>query len=321
MALLSSTLAYQHSFKNKFEYVPIIPSDTPAAAPPTNQKIKPDPNPPINVAAQEKQEVKVAVQVPKVIYCTRTHSQLQQVVNEFRNCHPLYTQEPNMCVLGARMHLCINNRARDDAKKGKGLDEVCKELRENFKCRFARKKQKVTATAHALTEKGIWDIEDAIEAGKAHMGCPYFATREVFEHSTYIFCPYSYLLDPGIRKAMKMPLRNAVVIFDEAHNIEDIARDGASIDVLPRDFELAIFELGRVNKHYGGGGEGVGVANGGNMGGYLGSAIGKSRFLSAKAVLLRIMSLYGKGSASHRRLWLQRSARQHAPVLCGFRAE
>lgn len=34
-----------------------------------------------------------------------------------------------------------------------------------------------------------------------------------------IFCPYSYLLDPVVRAAMDISLENAVLIFDEAHNI------------------------------------------------------------------------------------------------------
>ena len=39
-----------------------------------------------------------------------------------------------------------------------------------------------------------------------------------------MFTPYAYLLDPVIRSAMKVDIRHAVLIFDEAHNIEDICR-------------------------------------------------------------------------------------------------
>lgn len=39
-----------------------------------------------------------------------------------------------------------------------------------------------------------------------------------------VFCPYSYLLDPVIRGAMNITLDKSVLIFDEAHNIEDTAR-------------------------------------------------------------------------------------------------
>ncbi len=42
-----------------------------------------------------------------------------------------------------------------------------------------------------------------------------------------VLCPYNYLLDPGVRDASRINLEGAVVIFDEAHNIEDISREAA----------------------------------------------------------------------------------------------
>ena len=39
-----------------------------------------------------------------------------------------------------------------------------------------------------------------------------------------VFCPYNYLVDPVIRKSMDVDIDRAVLIFDEAHNIEDNAR-------------------------------------------------------------------------------------------------
>ena len=42
-----------------------------------------------------------------------------------------------------------------------------------------------------------------------------------------VFCPYSYLVDPVIRSAMNIALEGSVLIFDEAHNIEDVSRSAA----------------------------------------------------------------------------------------------
>ena len=41
-----------------------------------------------------------------------------------------------------------------------------------------------------------------------------------------VFCPYNYLIDPVIRKSMEVDISNCVLIFDEAHNIEDNSRCG-----------------------------------------------------------------------------------------------
>ena len=39
-----------------------------------------------------------------------------------------------------------------------------------------------------------------------------------------VFCPYNYLLDPVVRSSLDVDINNAVLIFDEAHNIEDTCR-------------------------------------------------------------------------------------------------
>jgi Fanconi anemia group J protein len=57
-----------------------------------------------------------------------------------------------------------------------------------------------------------------------HTACPYYVARNLATNADLVFCPYSYLLDPCIRAATKVDLNNAVVIFDEAHNIEDQCR-------------------------------------------------------------------------------------------------
>ena len=59
-------------------------------------------------------------------------------------------------------------------------------------------------------------------------GCPYFASRVLAADASLVFCPYNYLIDPAVRDAMDVKVAGAVVIFDEAHNIEDVSRDAAS---------------------------------------------------------------------------------------------
>jgi hypothetical protein len=69
----------------------------------------------------------------KVYYCSRTHSQLVQVIDEFRNCHeeyhPFATRPGFMSIIGSRQHLCINVKAKDAAKReGITLEEKCSEI-------------------------------------------------------------------------------------------------------------------------------------------------------------------------------------------------
>ena len=76
--------------------------------------------------------------------------------------------------------------------------------------------------------------------GKKAKGCPYFVSRDLLnnEEVILIMCPYNYIIDPIIRKSMGLDahLNDAVVVIDEAHNVEDVCREASS-------FEIALADL------------------------------------------------------------------------------
>lgn len=67
--------------------------------------------------------------------------------------------------------------------------------------------------------------------GLKHRGCPYFSSRLISQSADIVFAPYNYILEPNIRASCQVALKDAVVVFDEAHNIEDICRSAASLEV------------------------------------------------------------------------------------------
>lgn len=66
------------------------------------------------------------------------------------------------------------------------------------------------------------------EAYSDHSACPYYLSRALTKHAELVFAPYNYILDPAIRDAMGIDLSGAVVILDEAHNVEDTLRSSGS---------------------------------------------------------------------------------------------
>ena len=85
-----------------------------------------------------------------------------------------------------------------------------------------------------------------MEIGNENAACPYFATQSMQKSSEIVFCPYNYLLDVGIREHMGLALDNAVVIFDEAHNIEDVCNSLASFETDLQQIESAVSELRKI---------------------------------------------------------------------------
>ncbi len=103
-----------------------------------------------------------------------------------------------------------------------GLDEGCKELCEgklHEKCGYHGRSSVLAPNLPA-----IWDVEDAVREGKMLAGCPYYASREKQQQAQLVFCPYNYILDPGVQASLGIDLSGAVVIIDEAHNIADVCR-------------------------------------------------------------------------------------------------
>ena len=66
----------------------------------------------------------------------------------------------------------------------------------------------------------LMDIEDLNRLGRMRGPCPFYLSREMAATANIVFLPYNYLVDPKIRGGLQTQWENAVLIFDEAHNIE-----------------------------------------------------------------------------------------------------
>lgn len=84
----------------------------------------------------------------------------------------------------------------------------------------------VVSSTSPENNNGSDDLRD--EAYSPHAACPYYLSRALAKHAEIVFTPYNYLLDPTIREAMAIDLSGAVVVLDEAHNVEDTLRESGS---------------------------------------------------------------------------------------------
>lgn len=51
------------------------------------------------------------------------------------------------------------------------------------------------------------------------LGCSYYAARSMADDAQLILCPYNYVINPVIRGAMDVDIKEAIVIFDEAQYV------------------------------------------------------------------------------------------------------
>ncbi|CAM9816932.1 unnamed protein product [Hapterophycus canaliculatus] len=118
---------------------------------------------------------------PRVYFCSRTHSQLNQVVAELRTCRTAFQDTSavgigedgrpfSMALLASRKSTCINKEACNDSK---GVDDACKRLLKEKACSFYRR-----AKWGQIKLPPVWDIEEAVRLGKSRQACPYYTTRD-----------------------------------------------------------------------------------------------------------------------------------------------
>lgn len=142
-----------------------------------------------------------------IYYCSRTHTQLNQVLNELRSNENAY----NAVILGSRRQYCLNtevNGIQDISR----LNQKCREMVADESCRYYKK--------HHYVGESL-DIEDMRKAGEEQVFCPYYYTRSRARECEIVFLPYSLLFTDEGRKSLDINLEDKILIVDEAHNMHD----------------------------------------------------------------------------------------------------
>ena len=276
---------------------------------------------------------------PVIIYASRTHSQLSQVVNELRNTR----YRPKHAVLGSREHMCIhpevnptvanrrgaetnnnheslsllNNYDNNSATTKRTSTEVnngCNKLnnKQGRKCQYRNNLDEnsiwkppppppSSTTNHSMKselpnnnnsndidEQPVLDMEDLVRVGKQSKICPYYHTRSLLkDNPELIFVPYNYLFDRDARESTfgeYVNFDNAILIFDEAHNLEEFASESTSFDLSSADIAGCISEVQRAVQYI----DMQNMNNNGNSGGGgCGDTMSRQNVLSLKSVFLR----------------------------------
>lgn len=186
--------------------------------------------------AGKKPALGAMLRAPRIVYASRTHSQLAQAVHELRRT----TYRPSVVQLASRDQLCVNEIA--SKMKGTRLSAACRALTAPNKrgCTYHlpvasprpsenRCEELVGEVADSLP----MDIEEMRGFGMRKKACPWFLARAAAHSDSceVLFIPYNYLLDRSARKSLDIDWSNDVVIVDEAHNLEDVCAAAISFDL------------------------------------------------------------------------------------------
>lgn len=179
----------------------------------------------------------------KIIYTSRTHSQISQVINELKKtCY-----KPKIAVLSSREFSCVNEHLKKRYIDINQLNIICRNIRKN-RCIF--KNQFDDDIIDYLSLDEMPDIEDLCNKGKQNHFCPfYYQINKAQKEAEMIFLPYNYLFNENIRNNIKLDLKNSIIIIDEAHNIRKVCEEEKSFEISEKTFEEMINELFTVLKN------------------------------------------------------------------------
>ena len=258
LSLLCSVLAYQAHSKAKAQ---LSESSTLSYADYLDEDFRPRPMPaqqPTNNAVER---------APTIIYASRTHSQLAQVVKELRRT----VYRPRMNLLGSREQLCQHPKIKL-ITSNTSQAAICRQTVMREACAAFKKKDMLSNHLHSLhswttsmhdeedrrvtllkdgtTVHSVPDLEDIARMAQSHEACGYYGARERISEAELVLLPYNYLLDPKT-SGVNIDLKNAIVIIDEAHNIESSCLDSVSLEISLKELQTCLEELEYFNKAFG----------------------------------------------------------------------
>lgn len=161
--------------------------------------------------------------------------------------------------LSARRNMCIHPEVSQEGDRER-VDELCRQLtapwvrekaskeRGTKLCCHYERFERATSQQSQLLDYGVYTIEDLKEKGlEEGIGwCPYYAARRLIQASSVVVLNYQYVLDPKVSLASQLggaPLmpgsrpsgpqageaEPSIVVFDEAHNIDDVCIEALSV--------------------------------------------------------------------------------------------
>uniref|UniRef100_A0A146L2S9 DNA 5'-3' helicase n=1 Tax=Lygus hesperus TaxID=30085 RepID=A0A146L2S9_LYGHE len=191
----------------------------------------------------------------KIIFCSRTHSQLSQFVGEIQRT--VFSNTMRVVPMGSRQSCCINK----SVKKLKSLslmNEKCLDMLKSTDKSTKDDSGKVTKKSKGsgccphlrnvqpLSEaiiSEVMDLEAIVGKGESLSGCPYYATRSAVPDSQIIVVPYNTLLHKSTRESSQLEIKNAVIIIDEAHNLLETVSHIHSSEVSGQQITYALSQL------------------------------------------------------------------------------
>jgi DNA excision repair protein ERCC-2 len=106
-------------------------------------------------------------------------------------------------------------------------------------CEFYEDLEQV-GTEESEIPAGVYTLQDLKEFGREKRWCPYFLARQTLAKANVVVYNYQYLLDPKVAGLVSEDFEeNSIVVFDEAHNIDNVCIEALSVNLRSQTLDQA----------------------------------------------------------------------------------
>ncbi|KAJ1643956.1 TFIIH/NER complex ATP-dependent 5'-3' DNA helicase subunit [Dispira simplex] len=200
----------------------------------------------------------------KLIYCSRTVPEIDKALAELKRLMAFRTKEGEICDflglgLTSRRNLCLHPRVSKE-KMGRVVDAQCRNMTASWVRSKAQAGQtdielcnfyeRLEAAGELPLPSGVYTLDDLRDYGREQGYCPYYMARRALRVANVIIYSYHYMLDPKVADLVSKELsRDSIVVFDEAHNIDNVCIDSLSIDLRRPTLEASTRSVNVLEKH------------------------------------------------------------------------
>ena len=200
-------------------------------------------------------------EVPKLVYCTRTVPEMEKALEELRELIKYREsviaaaggKSPPILALGlsSRRNMCIHEQISQESDRVT-VDAKCRSITASWVRQ--RKEQDPAAGidvcsffegfdkhgSERLLTSGVYTLDDLRELGKEKGWCPYFTARHYIRFANVIVYNYAYVIDPKIKDQVSKEIeKESILVFDEAHNIDNVCIESLSCNINRRALDGA----------------------------------------------------------------------------------
>ncbi|KAI5597181.1 hypothetical protein BDE02_02G050800 [Populus trichocarpa] len=200
----------------------------------------------------------------KLIYCTRTVHEMEKTLAELKLLHNYQVKHLGPAAkilaigLSSRKNLCVNPNVLE-ANNRDSVDAACRKRTASWVRALAAENPNVEtceffenyerAASGAVLPPGVYTLQDLRAYGKEKGWCPYFLARHMVQLANVVVYSYQYLLDPKVAGIISKEMqKESVVVFDEAHNIDNVCIEALSVSVRRQTLDAASRNISRIEQ-------------------------------------------------------------------------